>query len=108
MSSSPILSSSSEALEHPAPMVAHGAIVRAQMSDVRCAVDFVIGTGTLTVQDCLRLRPNAVIALSQSAGADVKVEVHGVAIATGEIVIIDDAVALRIVRVLPPEGTEAT
>jgi flagellar motor switch/type III secretory pathway protein FliN len=106
MATSPILSSSAEALEHPVSLVARAADPLGHMADVRCAVDFILGTGTMTVRECLRLRPNGVIALTQSAGADLKVDVHGVAVATGEIVIIDDTVALRICRILPPEGTE--
>jgi flagellar motor switch/type III secretory pathway protein FliN len=77
------------------------------MGDVRCAVDFIVGTGTLKVEDCLRLRRQSVIPLVQSAGSDLRVEVHGVTIATGEIVIINDSVALRVGRMTAPEGTES-
>jgi flagellar motor switch/type III secretory pathway protein FliN len=79
----------------------------ARMGEVRCAVDFIIGTGTIKLEECLRLRPQSVIPLIQSAGSDLRVEVQGVAIATGEIVIINDSVALRISRMLPPVGTES-
>jgi flagellar motor switch protein FliN/FliY len=95
-------------LDQSVPAVASGTDVLARMFDVRCAVDFIIGTGTLKVEDCLRLRRQSVLALTQSAGADLRVEVHGITVATGEIVIIDDTVALRISRVSPPEGTETT
>jgi flagellar motor switch/type III secretory pathway protein FliN len=77
------------------------------MFDVRCAVDFVIGTGTLTVRDCLRLERHSVVRLDQSAGSDLELRVHGVAVASGEVVIIDDNSALRVSRVSPPAGIEA-
>jgi flagellar motor switch/type III secretory pathway protein FliN len=99
MSSSQISSSSSEATptsEHLSPML-----------DVKCAVDFVLGSGSLKVRDCLQLERNSIVPLSQAAGADLEVRVHGITIATGEVVIVDDSTALRISKVTPPAGLEA-
>ena len=78
----------------------------ASMLDVQCTVEFVIGTGTLKVRDCLRLERNSVVRLAQSAGADLDVRVHGVTIANGEIVIVDENTALRVSRIVPPVGVE--
>lgn len=99
MSSSPISSFSSEAGE-PADALA-------AMLDVRCTVDFVLGTGALRVRDCLRLERQSIVPLGQPAGSDLDVRVHGVTIAHGEVVIVDDNTALRISRVTPPAGVEA-
>ena len=77
------------------------------MLDVRCNVDFVLGTGTLKVRDCLRLERQSVVKLAQPAGADLDVLVHGVLVARGEVVILDDNTALRISHVTPPAGIEA-
>ena len=96
MSSSPTSSSSSELPPALAPMF-----------DVQCTVDFVIGTGVLKMRDCLRLERNSVVRLAQSAGADLEVRVHGVPVANGEVVIIDDDTALRISRIIAPAGVEA-
>lgn len=96
MSSSPTSSSSSELLAALAPMF-----------DVQCTVDFVIGTGVLKMRDCLRLERNSVVRLAQSAGSDLEVRVHGVPVAHGEVVIIDDDTALRISRIIAPAGVEA-
>ena len=96
MSSSPTSSSSSE------PSVAPEAL--ASMFDVACAVDFVIGTGQLTVRECLRLGRHSVVRLEQSAGGDLDVRVHGVAIAHGEVAVIDDNAALRVTRISMPSG----
>ena len=77
------------------------------MYDVRCGVAVVLGTASLTVRDCLRLERQSIVRLHQSAGSDLEVRVHGVTIATGEVVILDDNTALRISRVSPPLGVEA-
>ena len=97
MSSSPISSSSSERTV-PESL--------ASMLDVQCTVEFVIGTGVLKVRDCLRLERNSVVRLVQSAGADLEVRVHGVTIANGEVVIVDEDTALRVSRIVPPAGVE--
>jgi flagellar motor switch/type III secretory pathway protein FliN len=77
------------------------------MFDVRCPVEFMLGTGTITIRQCLRLEPMSVIRLDQAAGADLFVRVHGVSLVAGEVVISDDTSALRVSRVLPPAGVEA-
>ncbi len=98
MSSSPTLSSSSE---HAAPHVLDG------MLDVVCRVDVVLGTGSITVRECLKMQRQSVLRLAQSAGSDLEVRVHGVAGASGEVVIIDDSTAIRVTEVSRPPGGEA-
>jgi|SRR5579885_3259343 flagellar motor switch protein FliN/FliY len=102
MSSSPTSSSSSE----PAPP-ADAAHPLAPMHDVMCRVEVVLGTGSMTVRECLHLQPQSVIALRQSAGADLLVRVHGVTLAAGEVVIVDDSTAIRITEICPPPGSGA-
>lgn len=99
MSSSQISSSSSS------PYPEGGGL--GHILDVRCGVDFVIGTGTLKVRDCLRLERHSVVRLDQPAGADIEMRVHGVALVVGEVVIIDDNTALRVSRVLSSVANEA-
>jgi flagellar motor switch protein FliN/FliY len=77
------------------------------LMDVPCVVEFVLGGSTVTVRDCLDFEPNKVVRLSLSAGSDLAMRVQGVAIATGEVVIVEDQTALRVTRILPPAGTEA-
>jgi flagellar motor switch protein FliN/FliY len=98
MFSSPTSSSSSEP-------VAAGLV---PLHDVVCSVEFIIGTGSMTVRDCLRLKHNSVIPLDQSAGAELEMRVHGIPVATGEVVILDDQTALRVTKILPPAGVEVT
>jgi flagellar motor switch protein FliN/FliY len=96
MSSSPTSSSSSSPLSD----------ALAQMLDVACTVEFILGTGTMTVRECLRLKPHSVVRLIQIAGSDVQMRVNGVPVATGEVVILDGT-ALRISHITAPAGLEA-
>lgn len=93
MSSSPSSSSSSAAA-----MVADAG----RLQDVQCRVEVLLGTGLLSVRDCLTLTRDAVIRLSQAAGSDLQVLVNGIPIAHSEVVIIDDSTAVRLTDILAP------
>src|SRR5262245_34331890 len=82
----------------------HPALV--PLSDVVCDVDVLLGTATVSVRECLRWRRNSVIRLRQSAGADMQVTINGVAVAIGEVVIVDDSTAVRVTEILPPPSSE--
>lgn len=97
MSSSQNSSSSSEA---PA---ADGL---APLYDVVCSVDVVLGTASMSVRDCLNMRRHSIIRLNQSAGGEMQVVVNGIAIANGEVVIIDNSTAVRVTDILPPPSNE--
>jgi flagellar motor switch protein FliN len=79
----------------------------APLYDVMCSVDVVLGTASMSVRDCLNLKRQSIIRLNQSAGGDMQVVINGVAVANGEIVIIDNSTALRITDILPPPSNEA-
>lgn len=99
MSSSPNSSSSSE-----------GRTIAGQLAwlhDVPCHVEFVLGDARLRLRECLELAPKAVLKLQQAAGADIELRVEGRAIASGEIVIVDNSAGLRITRILPPPGPDS-
>lgn len=96
MSSSPTSSSSTDA-----------AALYAGMLDVTCRVEVIVGTGSMTVRDCLKLQRDSIVHLTQPAGSDLQVTVQGVPTATGEIVIDDGTTSVRISTVLPPPGAEA-
>jgi|SRR6187551_2138117 flagellar motor switch protein FliN len=100
MSSSPNSSSSSDApvAALPSPL--------GWLMDVPCQVDFVLGTATVRVRDCIQFRHHSIVRLRQSAGADLEVRVAGVPVASGEVVIVDDNVGLRLSRILPPIGLD--
>jgi flagellar motor switch protein FliN/FliY len=72
------------------------------LADVACSVAVHLGSGRITLRQMLSLNRDTVIRLAQSAGEDLHVVVHGVAIATGEIVIVDESTALRVTQVSVP------
>jgi|SRR5581483_7764944 flagellar motor switch protein FliN/FliY len=98
MSSSPISSSSSDA---PAAKPYAGLL------DVQCEVEVIVGTGTISVRDCLALQADSIIRLAQEAGSDLQFAVEGIAMASGEIVVYEDTTSVRISRILPPPSVEA-
>lgn len=99
MSSSRTSSSSSDA---PPPANPYAGLL-----DVRCEVEVVVGSGSITVRDCLKLQPSSVIRLMQPAGADLEVRVQGIPTATGEVVIDEDTTSVRVSDILPPPSAEA-
>jgi len=102
MSSSPSSSSSSNV---PASAIAAGPL--AWLSDVPCRVEFILGTCSVKVRECVELQTDSLVRLSQPAGSDLEVRVEGVPIAAGEVIVVNDSSALRVTRILPPVGVEA-
>src|SRR5215216_5420751 len=96
MSSSQNLLSSSDAAADPL----------APLHDVTCRVDVVLGTASMSVRQCLSLQRDSLLRLTQSAGNDLQVVVNGIAIAQGEVVIIDNSTAVRITDILAPPSNE--
>jgi len=72
------------------------------MLDVPCGVDVILGTGSISVRDCLKLQRLSVIRLKELAGSDLQVRVHGVPVIAGEVVIVDESTAIRVTEVTPP------
>ena len=99
MSSSLNLSSSSDAADSRLEQVEW-------ILDVPCPVEFILGSTTIKVYECAAFAPDTVIRLRQAAGSDLEVRAGGVAVATGEIVIVDESVGLRVGKILPPAGQE--
>jgi flagellar motor switch protein FliN/FliY len=98
MSSSKSSLSSSVSLVEPLPR---------RLQDVRCRVEVVLGTGTVSMRQCLALGRGTVIPLAQPAGADLEVLVNGIPIAQGEVVIVQQRMALRVTDLLPPPSAAA-
>ena len=78
------------------------------LHDVTCDVSIVLGTGRLTVRDCLYLKPKTVIPLNQVAGSDLQMLVNGVPVATTEVVVLDDSTQARLTQIITPPSTEAS
>jgi flagellar motor switch protein FliN/FliY len=76
------------------------------LHDVTCEVSVVLGTGQMSVRECLYLKPQTIIPLVQPAGADLQMTVNGVLVAHGEVVVLDDSTALRLNGIVPPPSAE--
>jgi flagellar motor switch protein FliN/FliY len=101
MSSSQSSSSSSSPTVPPAlPSDAPAAPSFAGFLDVSCPVSIVLGTGSISVQQCLALDRNSVLRLGEPAGTDVQVWVDGVPLARGEVIVTDDGAAVRVTEFL--------
>ena len=74
--------------------------------DVPCPVDFVLGTTMVKVREAAEFAPDTIVRLRRAAGSDLDIRVAGIPIATGQVVIVDDNVGLRLNRVLPPGHQE--
>jgi len=77
------------------------------MLDVQVPVDVLLGTGTVSVRQCLALDRNSLLELTQSAGEDLLLDVRGVQVARGEVVIVEDSAALRITEISAPPPPRA-
>ena len=98
-----------QAPEAPAPFgvqAFHEQLV--PLHDVTCDVSIVLGTGRLTVRDCLYMKPKTVIPLTQAAGSDLQMLVNGVPVATTEVVVLDDSTQARLTAIVAPPSTEAS
>jgi flagellar motor switch protein FliN len=100
MSSSLTLSSSSS----PAPVPGDVPPAFRGLLDIVCGVSVILGTGTITVRRCLGLRRNSLLRLDQSAGEDLQVNVNGVMVARGEVVIVEDSTAVRVTEIPLGQG----
>ena len=78
----------------------------APLHDVVCRVEVMLGTASMSVRECIRLRRDSIIRLTQAAGGDMQVFVNGVPLAHGEVVIVDDSTAIRITEILAPPSSE--
>ena len=98
MSSSPNSSSSSEAAAVD-PL--------APLHDVVCRVDVMLGSAAMSVRECIGLRRDSIVRLTQSAGGDMQVLVNGIPVALGEVVIVDESTAIRVTELIAPAPNEA-
>lgn len=99
MSSSPISSSNSD-LERL------GAFVH--FRDVPLPVEVMLGIGAIALRSLLALQPGSVVRLQSSAGGNLQVAVKGVRVATGEVVIVEDTIAVRVTHIASCGGEALT
>jgi flagellar motor switch protein FliN/FliY len=68
----------------------------AGLADVPVEVEVQLGHKILTIAQILELGPESVIRMARSAGDNIDILVGGTLVGYGEIVIIEDAVGVRI------------
>jgi flagellar motor switch protein FliN/FliY len=68
----------------------------AHLADIRMDVDVELDRTTMTVRSILGLEPGSVIAMRRSAGENIDILIGGALVGSGEIVIIEDTVGVRI------------
>ena len=68
----------------------------AEIADVPVEVEVELGRKVMTIAQILELGENSVIRIARSAGDNIDILVGGTLIGYGEIVIIEDAVGVRI------------
>jgi len=68
----------------------------AAFADVPLDVEVELGRKVMTIAQVLELHPESVIRIARSAGDNIDILVGGTLIGYGEIVIIEDAVGVRI------------
>jgi flagellar motor switch protein FliN/FliY len=76
------------------------------MLDLGIHVDVVVGMTSITVRDCLKLKRHSVVRLQRSSGSDLDLQVGGIVVASGEVVVVDESTAVRIADLAQPPGSE--
>ena len=66
-----------------------------------------LGTGTITVREALTLDRDSLVELTQSAGEDLWLDVNGVLLARGEVVVVEDGAAVRVTEITAPPPPRA-
>ena len=84
------------------------ALVDGRLQDAVCRVELVLGTGAMSLGECLALVQGSVLRLSQPAGGYLQVVANGVPLARGEVVMLDQSLAVRITDILPPSSNGAS
>lgn len=84
------------------------ALTLSLLQSVDMLVTVELGRTQLQVKDLLELAAGSVVELDRPAGAPVDVLVNGTPFARGEVVVVDDEFAVRIVEVLRSDESTRT
>lgn len=68
----------------------------ADLADVTLDVEVELGRRIMTIAQILQLGPDSVVRMGRSAGDNIDILIGGAVVGYGEIVIIEDAVGVRI------------
>ena len=71
------------------------------MRDVPCRVTALLGTASISVRECLALRPSSVLRLNQPAGEELEVHINNLLVARGEVLIVEEHASVRVTDIDP-------
>lgn len=74
-----------------------------QLQDIEVPVHLVLGHAKLTLEELISLEPDKIIELDRLAGEAVDVLVNGRCLAKGEVVVVNNHFAVRLITLLSPE-----
>lgn len=74
-----------------------------QLQDIQVPVHLVLGHAKLTLDELINLEPDKIIELDRLAGEAVDVLVNGRCLAKGEVVVVNNHFAVRLITLLSPE-----
>jgi flagellar motor switch protein FliN/FliY len=70
--------------------------------DVPLEITVELGRATRTIREVLSLGPGSIVELNRAAGEPVDILANGTRVARGEVVVVDETFAVRIVEILSP------
>ncbi len=88
----------------PASAPLSGAGNLTMLSDVMLNVTVELGRQSLTLSQVLNLSIGSVVELDRAAGAPVDIRVNGILFGRGEVVVVDDEYAVRVIEILETPG----
>lgn len=86
--------------EEPGEAVQHSIDM---LRDVEVELTVVLGTTKMQIKHILGLRPGSVVELNRLAGEPVDILINKTLIARGEVVVVDEKFAIRVIEIVPPE-----
>lgn len=87
----------------PAPVTSPERLVIEDLNYVKLSITADLGTSDMLVRDVLELKRGSVIQLSKLAGEMTDIYVNGLPLARGEVVVIGDALHVRIGEIVGQE-----
>lgn len=73
------------------------------LRDVEVELTVELGSTKMQIKHILGLRPGSVVELNRLAGEPVDIVINKTLIARGEVVVVDEKFAIRVVEIVPPE-----
>jgi flagellar motor switch protein FliN len=74
-----------------------------QLQDIQVPVNLVLGNAKLSLGELINLEVDQIIELDRLAGESVDVRINGRFVAKGEVVVVNNHFAVRLITLLSPE-----